>query len=62
MVGDTKIMPPRNGEGTAEVGRPHTDQLIAIAALREVRAELLGQVLGGDRLGWRSSARMARQR
>jgi hypothetical protein len=29
MVGDTKIMPPRNGEGTAEVGRPHMDQLIA---------------------------------
>ena len=29
MVGDTKIMSPRNCAGTAEVGRSHTDQLIA---------------------------------
>ncbi len=29
MVCGTKIMSPRNGAGTAEVGRSHMDQLIA---------------------------------
>jgi hypothetical protein len=29
MVGDTKIMSPRNGAGTAEVARTHMEQLVA---------------------------------
>jgi hypothetical protein len=29
MVSDTKIMSPRNDAGTAEVARPHMEQLVA---------------------------------
>ena len=42
MVGDTKIMSPRNDAGTAEVARPHMEQLVARPRESSSVAELDG--------------------
>jgi IclR family pca regulon transcriptional regulator len=44
MVGDTKIMSPRNDAGTAVVARPHMEQLVA----RTRESSSVAQLDGSD--------------